>query len=124
MLAAQNAGMGLPGIGMTADAAATAQGLSQGAQMGGQALGTLAKGAEMVGNVAKPMMAANAATNGGLLGNSQPQPMPPPPPPSQFQPTPVANPYGMNDQPPPGIDPRQWAMMSPEQKRRIKGGMA
>ena len=73
-----------------------------------------------VNKVSKPMMAANQ-----VMGMAQgPQQAPPPrPPQSQFQPTPVNPAYGMGmDSPPPGIDPRQWAMMTPDQKRRFKGG--
>ena len=73
-----------------------------------------------VNKFAKPMMAANQAMN---LAQGPQQAPPPPPPPSQFQPTPVNPAYGMGmDSPPPGIDPRQWATMTPDQKRRFKGG--
>lgn len=120
MLAAQNAGMGLQGAGLTAEAAAGAQGLSQGAQAGGQALGMFARGAPYAGTAAKAFGTANQAMN---LAQGPQQAPPPPPPPSQFQPTPVNPAYGMGmDSPPPGIDPRQWAMMTPDQKRRFKGG--
>lgn len=91
------------------------------AYMANPFIDSLKGAAGAVNKFARPMMAANQ-----VMGMAQgPQQAPPPPPqPAQFNPTPVASPYGgLNDQPPPGISPQQWAIMTPEQKRRFKGGM-
>lgn len=108
-----------PAAGMLAESVAP-QVTEKMAYMANPFIDSLKGAAGAVNKFAKPMMAANQ-----VMGMAQgPQQAPPPPPPkSQFQSTPVSSPYGgINDQPPPGIDPRQWAMMTPDQKRRFKGG--
>ena len=125
-------GAGAAGIGPLAGLLGGATEAVPMAAMGGTAASAASQAISPVGQAMSALSGASGAINKaapalgvarGLLGG-EPQPPMAPPPPSQFQPTPVASPYGgINDQPPPGIDPRQWAMMTPEQKRRIKGGM-
>lgn len=91
---------------------------SQAATTMGQALTALGGAADATNKVGRAYGAVQAGA--GLLGG---QPEPPPSPPPQaapFQAAPVSQPYGA-DMPPPGIDPRQWAMMTPEQKRMFRG---
>ena len=78
MLAAQNSGFGLSGLASTADAAAGAQGVGQGAQMGAQALKMADVGMDMAagtGKAGQSMQGMNMAQ--GLL-SPQGQQMPPP----------------------------------------------
>lgn len=105
---------GLAGLKAVADAGlgSASQPIGTALSFGDKALTGLGK----VGSVMGP-----TSTAAGLLSPA-PQPMAPPPQQSQFQPTPVSSPYGYGmDMPPPGIDPRQWAMMTPEQKRMFRG---
>lgn len=134
-------GAGLAGVGpMAGLLGSTGQGLAAGAAgaaLPAGAMGPVTAGAPLdtavgVGAAFDKAMGATNAVGKAYAGMNAAQGMlsPPPaapvapPPQNQFQPTPVSSPYGgLNDQPPPGIDPRQWAMMSPEQKRRFKGGV-
>lgn len=109
MLASQNAGFGLTGLAKTAEAAAGAQGVGQGASMGAKMLGMADKGLDMAAGM-QPLM--------GAMGGGQGQPMPPPPPPPQAgpaQPGPSFGGYqgpGMNTQP-------GMAFLDPEMRRKL-----
>ena len=80
---------------------------------------------KIAGGAAYKAMGAMGTANQAMnMAQGPQQAPPPPPPPNQFQATPVNPAYGMSmDTPPAGIDPRQWAMMTEDQKRRFKGGV-
>lgn len=122
MLAAQNSGMGLGAIAKTAEAAATAQGLSPMAQFGGNAL---AMGDKFLGGMSTASKVAGPMQAMGLLGSSTPPPMPSAPPMPQMAsaPPPQDSNYGYpapgGSAPPPGISQQQWDALDPITKQKL-----
>ena len=116
MLAQQNAGFGLSGLAKTAEAAATAQGVGQGAQFGASALKGLDTGLDFLAGTGK--FAGVPTVGMGLLSGGQPPAPPPPrPQPVQSQPLPNIGGYGGGEMPPElmGLPPNhpaviQWKM--------------
>ena len=125
-------GVGLAGIGPLAALGAGAKGATLAAGMAGPttagAGGLLGAGAALNGAMGAVGTAGRVMGATGLMGPSAPQqrpPMMPPPQPSGPMPLPGSS-YSGGDMAPPGIDPNQWAVMTPEQKKALMAqrGMA
>lgn len=109
------------GLGGSAGEAAAAGGMSAAPSAWSTAAG-------YGGKAMKGLSMANQAMQlaGGIM-NPAPQQKPPmAPPPQPAPPMPVAPLYSGADTPPPGVDPNQWASMTPEQKKALMAqrGMA
>ena len=125
-------GIGLAGVGPLAALGAGAKGATLAAGLAGPTVpmgaGGLMGAGAMMGKVGGSIAGTAPAMRlaGGMM-NPGPQQQPPPRSPMAPQaPAPVGPGYSPVEQAPPGIDPNQWALMSPEQKRALMAqrGMA